>query len=400
MLYAYSAVTADGRRVRGRLEAANPADLEMRLKHMALDLIHGKPVTRHALSNFLAAVPRRERISFCFQLQQLIQAGVPLQESLQDLSGAQEHPRMQEIVASLVKRIEGGQTLSQALSAHPEFLGAVFVSLIRAGELSGDLSAVLEKLCAALKWEDELVAHSRKLLFYPAFAACVTLFSTTFLMLYLVPQLKQFVASMGQTLPFYARLLFFVSDFLLAYGHVFLLILLLGAGAVYALWRASPQVRYRLDALKLRLPILGGIFRKIALARFADTFAMLYAAGIPVLESLRITRDVVANRVIHQALAQIEAAIREGRNMASAFEDTGLFPPLVVRMARVGENTGALDRALQNVSYFYSRDARESVERAQTLIEPLLTLALGAVLGWIVLSVIGPIYDIISQFKV
>jgi type IV pilus assembly protein PilC len=400
MLYAYSAINMEGRRVSGCLEAANPADLEMRLKHMTLDLVQGKPVPRHSLFTRFAAVPRRERINFCFQLQQLIQAGVPLLESLTDITASQEHPRMKAVIASLVKNIEGGQTLSEALSVYPELFGQVFVSLIRAGEVSGDLSVVLEKLCATLRWEDELISQTKKLLLYPVFAGGVMCLATAFLMLYLVPQLKLFVSNLGQTLPFYARVLFGVSDLLAAYGYALLPVIALGAMAVHFLLRFSPPARYRLDALKLRLPLLGGIFRKIALARFADTFAILYAAGVPVLESLRVTREAVANRVIHQALEQIEAAIREGRNMASAFEDTGLFPPLVVRMARVGENTGALDVALRNVSYFYGRDVQESVHRAQTLIEPLFTLALGMLLGWIVLSVLGPIYDIISQFKV
>jgi len=163
--------------------------------------------------------------------------------------------------------------------------------------------------------------------------------------------------------------------------------------------RTDPLARLRFDGIKLRLPLLGPILKKIILSRFANTFAMLYAAGIPILESIRTTQDIVGNGIVRQALQKVEQSIREGRNVAGAFHDVGIFPPLVVRMLRVGENTGGLDKALLNVSYFYTRDVKESVGKAQAMIEPVLTLFMGALLGWIMLSVIGPIYDVISKIK-
>ncbi|MDD3481561.1 type II secretion system F family protein [Azovibrio restrictus] len=398
MLYRYSAVDAEGRRVGGRMDAMNPVDLEMRLRHMGLDLVRGKPI-RHRRWSGNARVPRRELINFCFQLQQLIRAGVPLLEALTDLRDSLEHPRLKEVTANLVKNIEGGHTLSQAMAAHPGLFNRVFLSLIRAGEVSGDLDRVLDNLSTSLKWEDELISHTQKLLLYPAFVSTIVLGATTFLMVYMVPQLKLFVGNLGQALPVHTRALFLVSDLLLDYWYVPLLLPGLLTVQLLYLLRNNPLARRRFDALKLRLPLVGGILRKIILSRFASTFAMLYAAGIPVLESLRTTRDVVGNRIIRGALEQTEQAIREGRNMAAAFQDTGLFPPLVVRMVRIGESTGALDTALLNISYFYNRDVQESVSRAQALIEPLLTLILGTLLGWIMLSVIGPIYDVISQLK-
>lgn len=398
MLYDYSAVDAEGRRIGGRMEAMNPVDLEMRLKHMGLDLVRGKPIRHRPLLGG-SGVPRRELINFCFQLQQLIRAGVPLLDALTDLRDSLEHPRLKEVTANLVENIEGGQTLSQAMAAHPGLFNRVFLSLIRAGEASGDLDRVLDNLTASLKWEDELIAHTQKLLLYPAFVSTIVLGATTFLMVYMVPQLKLFVGNMGQALPAHTRALFLISDLLLDYWYVPLLLPGLITALLIYLLHNNPLARRHFDALKLRLPLVGGILKKIILSRFAGTFAMLYAAGIPVLESLRTTRDVVGNRVIRRALEQTEQAIREGRNMAAAFQDTGLFPPLVVRMVRIGESTGALDTALLNVSYFYNRDVQESVSRAQALIEPLLTLILGTLLGWIMLSVIGPIYDVISQLK-
>jgi len=382
----------------GRLDAINAVDLEMRLKRMDLDLVTGTPLAQRILFGG-RKIPRPELINFCFHLEQLNRAGVPLLEGLTDLRDSIEHPRFREVIAGLIESIEGGQTMSQAMSAHPDVFSQVFVNLIRAGEDSGQLPGVLASLTESLKWEDELASHTKKLLMYPAFVAGIVLAATFFLMIYMVPQLKMFVKNMGQTLPVHTQLLFFISDLLVDYWYVFLLLPVIAVIAGQFILRRNPLARLRLDGIKLRLPVLGPILKKIILSRFANTFAMLYASGIPILESIRTTQQIVGNRAVRQALQQVEQSIREGRNVASAFHDVGMFPPLVVRMLRVGENTGGLDKALLNVSYFYTRDVKESVSRAQTLIEPMLTLFMGALLGWIMLSVIGPIYDIISKIK-
>jgi type IV pilus assembly protein PilC len=398
MLFDYKAVTAEGRMIYGRLDAINLVDLEMRLKRMELDLVSGALV-EHRLLFGGRKIPRPELINFCFHLEQLARAGVPILDGLTDLRDSIEHPRFREVIAVLIENIEGGQTLSQAMNTHPDVFSQVFVNLIRAGESSGQLPEVLVSLTESLKWEDELASHTKKLLMYPAFVASIVLGATFFLMIYMVPQLKLFVKNMGQTLPAQTKLLFFLSDVLVDFWYLFLLVPIIAIVAGQFVLRSNPQARLRLDGIKLDLPVLGPILKKIILSRFANTFAMLYAAGIPILESIRTTQDIVGNRVVKRALKRVEHSIREGRNVAGAFQDAGLFPPLVVRMLRVGENTGGLDKALLNVSYFYTRDVKESVSKAQTMIEPLLTLFMGALLGWIMLSVIGPIYDVISKIK-
>ena len=194
-------------------------------------------------------------------------------------------------------------------------------------------------------------------------------------------------------------MLFFVSDTLVAYWYVVLLLpILLGIGAKILL-NTNPLARIRFDAIKLRLPFVGEILRKIILSRFANTFALLYSSGIPILESIRTTQDVVGNLVVRHGLERVEQLIGEGQNVTAAFHRTGFFPPLVIRMLKVGESTGALGEALVNISYFYNRDVKESVEKVQQLIEPMLTMVLGCLLGWIMLSVLGPVYDVISRIK-
>jgi type IV pilus assembly protein PilC len=196
------------------------------------------------------------------------------------------------------------------------------------------------------------------------------------------------------------QILFFVSDLLVAYWYLAAPAARLAARRRAA--RCCTPTRWRalrFDGIKLRLPLLGDILRKIILSRFANTFALLYASGIPILESIRTTQDVVGNLVVRQGLERVEQLIGEGQNVTAAFHSTGFFPPLVIRMLRVGENTGALDEALLNVSYFYNRDVKESVEKMQQLIEPMLTVVMGGLLGWIMLSVLGPVYDVISKIK-
>jgi type IV pilus assembly protein PilC len=399
MRFAYRAVSASGRRTRGKLDAGNLTDLEMRLKRMGLDLISSKPVQRGKLSFGKRRMPRRDLINFCFHLEQLTKAGVPILDGLADLRDTIKPPLFREAIASLIEDIEGGQTLSQAMAAHPALFSRVFVSLVRAGEASGQLPEILANLAESLKWEDELASQTKKLLLYPSFVAAIVIAAMAFLMIYLVPQLKSFVKGMGQTLPLHTQVLFFLSDLLAGYWYIFVLLTVGSLLVVLFILYRSPQARLQLDRLKLRQPVLGQILNKIILARFANILAMLYAAGIPVLESINITRHVVDNRVVYQALQQVEQAIREGSSVAGAFHDTALFPSLVTRMLRVGESTGNLDTALLNVSYFYNRDVREAVARAQTMIEPVLTVCMGIMLGWIMLSVIGPIYDVISRIK-
>ena len=397
-LYTYKAVSPEGRMVLGRMDAINLVDLEMRLRRMQLDLVNGEPLsTRSGLAS--NKVPRRELIHFCFHLQQLVRAGVPILEGLTDLRDSLEHPHFREVVASLIESIEGGQKLSQGMDSHPSVFNKVFVSLIRAGEATGRLPEVLQSLDASLKWEDELASQLKKMIAYPAFVAATVLAATFFLMVFLVPQLKMFVKNMGQVLPMQTQILFFISDLMVAYWYLLLLLPVLAVLGLRILLHSNPLARFRFDGLKLSLPILGDIQRKIVLSRFANTFALLYASGIPILESIRTTQDVVGNLVIRQGLERVEQLIGDGQNVTAAFRSTSFFPPLVIRMLRVGESTGALDEALLNVSYFYTRDVRESVQKMQQLIEPLLTVVMGSLLGWIMLSVLGPVYDVISKIK-
>ena len=397
-LYAYKAMNTQGRMVLGRLEAINLIDLEMRLKRMDLDFINGDPVKQGGLMN-RGKITRQELINFCFHLEQLAPAGVALIESLTDLRDTVDNPRFREILAGMIESIEGGKTLSQAMAEHPQTFDEVIVSLIRSGEETGALPQVLANLLESLKWQDELAAHTKKLVMYPAFLGTVVVAITLFMMIYLVPKMAGFIRSMGQDMPTQTKLLIATSSFFVNYWYVVLGLPIVIAAIVTFLVQTNFKARYGFDQFKLKIPYIGEILRKIILSRFASVFAMMYSSGITILDSIKATEDVVGNLVIKEGLQRVGGLIAEGQNVTVAFQNVGIFPPLVLRMLRVGENTGALDTALTNVSYFYNRDVRESIERVQSMIEPVMTVTIGLILGWIMMAVLGPIYDIITKMK-
>ena len=397
-LYAYKAMNNHGRTVLGRLEAINLIDLEMRLKRMDLDFINGDTIKAGGLFN-RARISRAELINFCFHLEQLARAGVPLIESLADLRDSLENPRFREIIAGMVESIEGGKTLSQALAEHPQTFDEVMVSLVRAGEETGTLPQVLNNLLESLKWQDELASHTKKLIMYPAFLGAVVIAITMFMMIYLVPKMASFIRNVGQELPMQTKILIATSEFFVNYWYLALGVPLILVAIVATLVSTSKAARYRFDDVKLRLPYIGDILRKIILSRFASVFAMMYSSGITILDSIESTEGVVGNLVIREGLEKVGNLISEGQNVTAAFQTAGMFPPLVLRMLRVGENTGALDIALTNVSYFYNREVRESIGKVQSMIEPVMTVTIGLLLGWIMMAVLGPIYDIITKMK-
>lgn len=398
-LFTYKAIDLNGRSSLGQIEAVNLVDLEVRLKRMGLDLITGAPTRRGRMLIRRGSIGRQDLINFCFHLEQLMHAGVPLVETLSDLRDSQENVRFREVISGVLESIQGGTELSRALADYPDVFSNIFCSLVRAGEATGRLPDVLRTLTETLKWEDELAAHMKKLIMYPAFVGSIVLMVTFFLMIYLVPQMIGFIKTMGQAIPLQTRLLVAVSRFFVEYWWAVIAVPALGMYFLKSAARANPAVRYQLDRIKLNLPVLGNILRKIILSRFASTFALMYSSGITVLDAIRTSEETAGNIVIQEGLHMAGQEIAEGKSVANAFQDVGLFPPLVVRMLRVGETTGALDQALLNVSYFYNREVRESIGRLQVMIEPALTVFLGAILGWVMLSVLGPIYDVITKVK-
>jgi type IV pilus assembly protein PilC len=395
-LFAYRAVDAEGNLSSGNLDAVNSVDLELRLKRLGLDLVTFE-TARKSVAARTRRVSREELITFCFHLSQLLKAGVNIIEALTDLRDSLENAGFKQVVASLLEDIEGGQKLSEAMAHHPYIFDGVFVSLVSAGEKSGQLTEVLDELSENIKWQDEMSSQAKKALVYPAIVLVVVIAVIFVLMTFLVPQLASAFKTLSPKLPKETEALLFVSSVFVRWWYLLLGVPFAAAAGIWIMSRTDDRTRRNLDRFALKIPVLGPIRQKIILARFSTFFAMLYRAGISVLECISICEKIVGNRVMEEGLQRVGRSISEGQGITQAFTATKLFPPLVIRMLRVGESTGGLDSALLNVSYFYNRQVRESISRMQQLLGPATTVVLGVLIGGILYAVFLPIYDVIGN---
>lgn len=397
--YRYKAIDTRGRILRGKVDALNAADLEVRLSRMGLDLLNFSELksVQHGVTG--SGIRTADLITFCFHLDHLVRAGVPILEGLGDIRDTIDNRRLKNVTTALIESIEGGKNLSSAMADFPSVFDTVFVSLIRAGEQSGRLPEVMQKIIENLKWQDEQASYTKKLLMYPAIVTVVIIVVLFFLMLYVVPQLVSFLSTMGQELPLQTRALIATSGFLSTYWYLVAAVPIIVIGGILAALRFNPKFAQRLDLVALRVPLLGPILKKIIITRVCNVFSIMYTSGITVLDCLRTGEDVANNRAVQMALRDAGRMIADGGGISASFAATGLFPPLVVRMLRVGENTGALEEALNNVTYFFTRDVRDSITKLQTLLLPAVTILLGLLVMWIMSAILGPIYDLLTKIK-
>lgn len=397
-LFAYRAVDAEGRVSTGNLDAANAIDLELRLKRLGLDLVTFEGVKRSAAAR-TRSVSRTELITFCFHLSQLLKAGVNIIEALTDLRDTVDNAGFRQVIASLLEDIGGGLKLSEAMANHSYCFDDVFVSLIRAGEQSGQMTQVLDELSENLKWQDEMASQAKRAMVYPTIVALVIFAVIIVLMTVLVPQLAATMKTMTSKLPRETEILIMVSNFFVRWWYLVIGIPTAAIVLAFVMGRTNDNAKRTIDELSLRLPVLGPLRQKIILARFSTYFAMLYKAGISVLDCIQICEKIMGNRVMEEGLQRVGRSISEGQGISQAFIATKLFPPLVLRMLRVGEATGGLDAALANVSYFYNRQVRDGITRMQTLLGPATTVVLGVLIVAILYSIFLPIYDVIAKIK-
>lgn len=396
-LYQYRAASAEGQINKGQIEALHELDLETQLKRIGLMLVSAKALKSR--QRIVKHMPRREVIDFFFQIEMLVRAGVPLLTALGDMRDEAESPNSRDLSSGLFEKIEAGSTFGEAVAAYPGVFTPTVISLIRSGEVTGQLPDVLKEIVRSLKWQDEMASQTKKLLMYPSFVMVVIGGVVFFLMIYLVPQLVGFLKNMGKEIPLQTRMLIALSSFFVNYWWLILSVPPVLVAVIAALSAAFPGVRYRLHQMQLGMPYIGPVLKKMILARFADTFALMYRTGIPLIEGLIYCQDISNNVVIQQAIRRARERVINGASLSESFAAEKLFPSLVIRMLKVGESTGALDASLSNISYFYTRDIDESVGKVQAMIEPALTVVMGLILGWIMLAVLGPIYDTIATMK-
>jgi type IV pilus assembly protein PilC len=385
---------SSGKIVTGFMVANNDVDLELRVDKMNMDLISFKSESKSSLFTKKISITRTELINLTFHLEQLAKAGVPLVNSIEDLRDSVESSVLREVLSSIVEAIQAGSKFSESLKDYPTIFDEVYVSMIEVAEKTGKLGEVLHDLAEMIRWQDELISKSKKILIYPAFVFSVVFAVMLFLMVYLVPQLSGFLTNFDTELPFYTAALIATSNFISGNWYIIVAVPIIIPIFITIGIKNSHSFHFSYDQFKLKMPLIGPISYRIKLARFANYFALMYSSGITVLESIELSKKIMANLALEDALQRVHNQIAEGESISSSFATVGLFSPLIIRMVSIGETTGEMDVALKNVSYFYTREVTEKIEKIEPAIQPIITVFLGLMVCWIILSVMAPIYDI------
>jgi type IV pilus assembly protein PilC len=395
-LFQYKAIDASGKSIQGSLDASNPSDLENRLVKMDMDLVTFKLKEPGVDLLGRNQIDRRDLINFSFYMEQLTQAGVPILEGLSDLRDGEENPTFRDIVSGVIEAIEGGNTFSQALGMYPKVFDNIFVSLIKVGERSGKMNDVLVDITKTLKWQDELLGKARKIMMYPLVTGSLIMSVIMFMMIFVVPDIMQAIVALGGAIPIETRALIAVSNFLVNFWYLVIAAPFVVSFLLRYFYKNNSKARFKLDNLLLKIWLFGSVNEKIKISRFTRYFALMFASGITVLDAINLSKTVVNNSVLEDGIERARQQISEGNSISESFKNIGIFPPLVIRMLRVGESSGEMDKSLSNVSYFFDRDINDSIDKMEPIIQTALMATIGIIVLWLAMSVMGPIYDTIS----
>jgi type IV pilus assembly protein PilC len=341
-------------------------------------------------------VGRRDLINFSFYLEQLTRSGVPILEGLADLRDGEENPSFRDVITGVIEAIEGGYSFSQALALYPKIFDNVFTSLIKVGERSGKMSEVLIDITDTLKWQDELLAKAKKIMTYPAVVGTLVLTIIMFMMIFIVPDIMQAIVGLGGEIPIESRALMAASRFLVDYWYLVITMPFVVFFVINYYYRTSSKARFKIDGMLLKIWLIGPVNEKIKISRFTRYFALMFASGITVLDAINLSKSVVNNVVLEDGIDRAWQQISEGGSISESFKNIGIFPPLVVRMLRVGEASGRMDKSLNNVSYFFDRDINDSIEKMEPVVQTAMMASIGIFVLWLVMAVMGPLYDTIS----
>jgi type IV pilus assembly protein PilC len=392
--FKYKAISDQGRYVRGIISASSEADLYAQLQTAGLELIDCKILSNKSFSSFsFSKIKIRDVIQFFIQMEQMQGAGVPLLDTLKDIRDTIEGTRFRDMVTEIHRDVSEGASLSEAMARHPKVFAPLHLSLIKAGEDTGDLTAAYKHLVKYLKWVDYIQSKIRKATRYPMVVMAVVFVTVIVMMGFVVPQIVGFIKNMKMELPFYTVGLIKTSEFFQAYWWAVIAVPIVVIVFVKIMCKVSEDFRYKIDQIMLKMPIFGPLIRKITIARYAQTFGALFSAGIDILSALRSARQTVTNMVMIDAMERVEKYVQAGQSTSEAFSSCGEFPSMVVRMLRIGEESGNLTVVLEQIAEFYTKDVDEAVEGMIAMIEPSLTALLGGIILWIVAGVFGPIYS-------
>ena len=393
--FAYVVKDTAGRKHNGVLEAASSqALIEQLWKQECVVLSIHERERRVGLSRlWQPKVPVQQLVIFSRQLATMVSTGIPIIGALDVLAAQMEHRALRLVIRKMGTEVEGGMSLSDCLAKYPSLFSEFVVSMVKAGESSGRLDEILDRVAVYLEKTDALRRKVQSSLFYPLVVSCMAGAISAFLVIVIVPKFKDIFTSLGGTLPLPTLILMSVSEFLGRYLLVEGLLIVAG----FIGFRVSLNTkagRWWCDHWKLRMPLLGSLFRKVAIARFARTLSTLVRSGVPILTALEIVAKTAGNKVVEQAVLDARTSIREGEPIADPLTKSKVFPPMVTRMVSVGEKTGQLEQMLSKVADFYESEVDTAVTGLTSLIEPLIIAALGLVIGAIVIALFLPIFKV------
>ncbi|MAZ76878.1 MAG: type II secretion protein F [Micavibrio sp.] len=391
--YKYKAVSAEGRPIRGVLNAANETDLFTQLQDSGLELISCSPLAKkRGLSLGGKKVKIRDIIQFFIHLEQMQGAGIPILDALADIRDTTDNDTFRDVMAEAYRDVSEGSAFSEAMENHPKIFSGLQVSLMSAGEKSGNIESACIEIIKFLKWQDLMQSRVKKATRYPMVLLFAVIGTVVTMMAAVVPKIVEFLAELDQELPAVTKSLMATSDFFVNYWHIVLLVPAGLAVFTMVMCKSSERFAYQVDNILLNMPAMGTLIRKINIARFTQTFGALFQSGIDILSALDASAATVGNRVMKQGLENVKEYVKQGEQLSAALNKSGEFPSMVVRMVKVGEESGNLTQILDQVAEFYTRDVDEEVDKVISMIEPSLTLILGGMIMWIAAGVFGPIY--------
>lgn len=383
--------------IKGEIDAENISEANRRLRQEDFVVVSLKEKGSLSFSFSFKKVSLKDRLIFTRQLAVMVKAGLPIVRSLEALKKQSENKYFKEIITEMVNSIKGGQSFSKTLARYPKIFSEVYVAVVKAGEETGQLSTVLFNLADQQEKEADLIGKIKSAMIYPA-VILATLVGVAFVIVFFVlPSLKNIFTESGQDLPFLTRMMLGTSDLLRGYWFIFFPAII---GTILGLkfWTKTKTGRQVYDIVRLKLPIFGLMTKKLYMARFARTTAMLVQASLPILQSLRIVQKTITNTQYDESFVRISRAVESGRTLSEAIEKEKLFPPMVSQLVNLGEQSGNLEMTLSEVANFYDKEVDATSRNLSALLEPILLLVMGAGVAFVVVAVLGPIYGLVQNF--
>lgn len=399
--FKYNVRDKTGKVVSGRLEGENREAVATKLRQMGyivLDLNEDRLSQLNKIS-FGTSVKPKDITIFARQFATMINAGLSLTKCLSILGAQSDSKELRDIITQLGKDVEAGQSLSEAMVKHPKVFPPLFFNMVRAGETGGVLDEVLLRVADHFEQEAQLKGRIKSAMTYPIAMGALVLLVLVAMMIFVVPTFQKMFADMGGTLPLPTQILVAVSEGARSWPGLVVVAVVIALGVLFRWWISTESGRMIWDGIKLRMPIVGPLVRKTALARFTRTFGTLVAAGVPILSALDIVSDTAGNEVVAVAVKKVRSAIKEGETIAKPLSESPIFPSMVVQMIGVGEETGALDQMLNKIADFYDEEVRTAVDSLTSIIEPIMMASLGVVVGGIIIALYMPMFQVITLVK-